>query len=102
MPKVDLPGGKSALLALRMSEFRQLWSSGAMQKLQGMSAAGADLSEIYPLLAIAVRNWDCTDEAGNALDPHDVASYDELPPNIFMALMRELGQLVSGSVEVKN
>ena len=101
MPKVDLPGGQSAILALRMAEFRQLWSSGAVQKLQGMKAAGADLSEIYPLLAIAVREWDCTDEAGNPLDPHDVASYDELPPSVFMVLMKELGQLVSG-VEVKN
>ena len=99
MPKVALPGGKSALLALRMGEFRELWSSGAVQKLQGMSAEGADLGEIYPLLAIAVRSWDCTDEAGNALDPHLVASYDELEPSTFMVLMRELGQYVGGSAK---
>ena len=99
MPKVALPGGKSALLALRMGEFRELWSSGAVQKLQGMSAEGADLGEIYPLLAIAVRSWDCTDEAGNALDPAKIAAYDELEPAVFMRLMTEVAQLVGGMAQ---
>jgi len=99
MPKVALPGGHSAVLALRMGEFRQLWAAGAVQKLQGMSAEGADLGEVYPLLAIAVREWDCTGEDGQALDPHAIASYDELEPATFMALMQELGQYVGGSAK---
>ena len=102
MPKVNLPGGRSALIALRMAEFRQLWSSGAVQKLQGMGQVGSDLGETYPLFAAAVRSWDCTDEAGKPLDPAQLASYDELEPSVFMALMQALAQYISGMGETKN
>lgn len=97
MPKVDLPGGKHAVIALRMAEFRQLWASGAVQKLQNMSAAGSDLGETYPLLASSVKSWDCTDAAGQPLDPSQVASYDELDPAVFMRLMTALAQYVGGA-----
>jgi hypothetical protein len=97
MPKVDLPGGRHAVIALRMAEFRQLWASGAVQKLQGIGQEGSDLGETYPLLATAVRSWDCTDANGNALDPAQVASYDELEPSVFMRLMTALAQYVGGA-----
>ena len=73
MPSNDLPGGQTAVLALRMGEFRQMWASGAVQKLQGMGQEGSDLGELYPLLALAVKSWDLHDEAGNALDPTKIA-----------------------------
>ena len=101
MPKVDLPGGKHAVIALRMGEFRQMWASGAIQKLQGIGQEGSDLGELYPLLALSVKEWDCTDEAGNALDPSQIASYDELEPAVFMRLMTVLAQYVGG-MEAKN
>ena len=101
MPKIDLPGGHSAIVALRMAEFRQLWSSGAVQKLQGFQKEGGDLGELYPLLALSVKSWDCTDEAGNELDPSKIASYDELEPGVFMRLMTVLAQYVGG-MEQKN
>jgi len=102
MPKVDLPGGHSAIIALRMAEFRELWSSGAVQKLKAMSLEGSDLGETYPLFAAAVRSWDCTTEQGQPLDPSRVESYDELEPSAFMALMQALAQYISGTGQVKN
>ena len=96
MPKIDLPGGHSAIVALRMAEFRQLWASGAVQKLKAFQNEGGDLGELYPLLALSVKSWDCTDEAGNALDPAKIAAYDELEPAVFMRLMTEVAQLVGG------
>jgi hypothetical protein len=101
MPKVDLPGGHSAVLALRMEQFREMWQSGAIKKLQGMNADGADLGDLYPLLATAVKSWDCTDENGNALDPSQVESYDQIEPAEFMRLMTVLAQYVGG-MEAKN
>jgi len=101
VPKVDLPGGRSAVIALRMAEFRQLWASGAVQKLQNIGQEGSDLGETYPLLAMSVRSWDCTDADGNALDPAQLESYDQLEPAVFMRLMTALAQYVGGA-ETKN
>lgn len=96
MPKVELPGGKSAVIGLRMADFRELWSSGAVRKLDGLGQANSDLGEAYPLLAKAVQSWDLTDMAGNALDPHVAASYDELEPGTFMKLMTAVAKYVGG------
>jgi hypothetical protein len=96
MPKVDLPGGKSAVLGLRMAEFRELWSSGEVRRLQEL-AEGGDLAEAYPLLAKTVRSWDCVSLDGKPLDPGKVESYDELEPGVFMRLMGAVAEYIGGS-----
>ncbi len=100
MPKIELPGGKSAVIALRMAEFRELWSSGAIAKLQSL-ADGGDLAEAYPVLARMVRTWDCVSEDGKPLDPAQLSAYDELEPGAFMHLMKAAGAYLSGA-ESKN
>ena len=100
MPKIDLPGGHSAVIALRMAEFRELWNDGAIAKLQTLGDGG-DLGEAYPVLARMVRSWDCTTEDGRELDPSEPTEYDELEPSTFMALMTAAGQYISGQ-ESKN
>ncbi len=100
MPKIDLPGGKSAIIALRMAEFRELWRSGAIAKLQSL-AEGGDLAETYPVLARMVRAWDCVSEDGKPLDPAQLSSYDELEPGTFMRLMKAAGEYLSDT-EAKN
>ncbi|HUS97686.1 MAG TPA: hypothetical protein VMX97_13185 [Hyphomicrobiaceae bacterium] len=100
MPKIDLPGGYSAVIALRMAEFRELWKSGAIAKLQELGDGG-DLGETYPLLARMVRSWDCTAEDGRKLDPAVPEEYDELEPGVFMVLMTAAAQYIGGQ-ETKN
>ena len=96
MSVVELAGGHSAVIGLRMAEFRELWAAGAVRKLQGMVADGGDLGDAYPLLAKTIRSWDLTDEAGNALDPAKVASYDELDPGTFMRLLNGVSRFLAG------
>lgn len=90
MGQVTLPGGHTATLALRMADFRELWSSGAIRKIQGLSAEGGDLGDAYPILAKAVVSWDLP------LDPTKPASYDELEPSTFMRLLRAFAEYIAG------
>lgn len=96
MPKVDLPGGKSAVIGLRMADFRELWSSGAVRKLQRMNLDDSDLGELYPLLARTVIEWDVTGVNGEVLNPKVEANYDELEPGTFMKLMTAVAKYVGG------
>jgi len=101
MGKVALPGGHQAVLALRMAEFRVLWSSGAVQKIQGLTSEGGDLGDAYPILAKAVHSWDLVGEDDKPLDPAQPASYDELEPATFMALLRAFAEYIAGQ-DTKN
>jgi hypothetical protein len=96
MAVLDLPGGHSATISLRMGEFRELWASGAVRKLQEMTQEGGDLGDAYPLLAKCIRSWNLTDEAGNALDPGNVTDYDELDPATFMRLLNGVARFLGG------
>lgn len=102
MAKVSLPGGKSAVVALTMREFRQMWSEGSIEKFKELGDPGADMSEAYPVMARMIRNWDCTDEAGNLLDPSKPESFDELEPGQFMALVRAVAAYIGGEDTEKN
>lgn len=101
MGKVALPGGHNAVLGIRMAEFRELWKSGAVQKIQGLTSEGGDLGDAYPILAKAVRSWDLVNDAGQPLDPAQPASYDELEPSVFMALLRAFAEYIAGQ-DTKN
>ena len=101
MSKVVLPGGHNAVLGIRMAEFRELWKSGAVQKIQGLTSEGGDLGDAYPILAKAVRSWDVVNEAGQPLDPTKPTSYDELEPATFMRLLRAFAEYISGE-DTKN
>jgi hypothetical protein len=96
MAVVELPGGHSATVGMRMAEFRELWASGAVAKLQAMTVAGGDMGDAYPLLVRCVRTWDLTAEDGRALDPAQLADYDELEPGTFMKLLNGVSRFLSG------
>lgn len=96
MGQISLPGGHTAVLALRMADFRELWASGAIRKIQGLSAEGGDLGDAYPILAVAVRSWDLVGGDGKPLDPTKPANYDELEPATFMRLLRAFAEYIAG------
>lgn len=100
MAVVTLSGGKQAVIALRMAEFRELWQSGELKTLQNIGEGG-DLAKTYPILAKMVRRWDVTDLDGQPLDPSKPESYDEIEPNIYLQLIRAAGPYISGE-EAKN
>ena len=101
MPKIDLPGGYSAVIALRMAEFRELWNDGTIKKLETL-ADGGDLEAYYPIFARAVRSWDCVSEDdGRKLDHSKIEDYDEMGAAQFMALMAAVSAYITGQ-ETKN
>ena len=102
MPKIDLPGGYSAVIALRMSEFRELWNDGTIKKLETLTSGG-DLGEVYyPIFVRMVHSWDCVSEDdGRKLDPSKIEDYDEMGAAQFMALMTAASAYITGQ-ETKN
>jgi len=103
MPTITLPDGHTADIRFKMREFRDLWRDGTIQRMQALTTAeGGDLGEFYPVLARVIRSWNLVDDDGQVLDPTLEASYDELDPSQFMALVQAVSGMMSGGETAKN